>query len=176
MTQILQYNQIDRQQWTELLRTSETGTWFQSPEAYDFFASMPELMEPFVYGVVKDEKLCEKKDELCERLNAFGLLGFTKAVMYALKVVFNLDERYFLVDPDEKIGQMLIEEILMTGNFGQNDSRFGNLKEQSRISRLSALLKKNLRFWRYFLGEVLFAFLFRVGQPFWRYWTNIKYS
>ena len=128
------------------------------------------------YFLIKDEKLCEKKDELCERLNAFGLLGFTKAVMYALKVVFNLDERYFLVDPDEKIGQMLIEEILMTGNFGQNDSRFGNLKEQSRISRLSALLKKNLRFWRYFLGEVLFAFLFRVGQPFWRYWTNIKYS
>jgi hypothetical protein len=36
---------------------SETGTWFQSPEAYDFFASMPELMEPFVYGVESAGKL-----------------------------------------------------------------------------------------------------------------------
>lgn len=37
---------------------SETGTWFQSPEAYDFFASLPELMEPFVYGVERTGKLC----------------------------------------------------------------------------------------------------------------------
>jgi hypothetical protein len=58
MTQILQYNQIDRQQWTELVQTSETGTWFQSPEAYDFFASMPTLLEPFVYGVEKGNRLC----------------------------------------------------------------------------------------------------------------------
>ena len=58
MTRILTYNQIDRQQWNELVRTSETGTWFQSPEAYDFFASLPELMEPFVYGVESAGKLC----------------------------------------------------------------------------------------------------------------------
>ena len=51
MAQILTYNQIYRQQWSELVRTSETGTWFQSPEAYDFYASLPELVEPFVYGV-----------------------------------------------------------------------------------------------------------------------------
>ena len=58
MTRILTYKQIDRQQWSELVRTSETGTWFQSPEAYDFYASLPELMEPFVYGVESDGKLC----------------------------------------------------------------------------------------------------------------------
>ena len=55
--QILTYNQIDRQQWSELVRTSETGTWFQSPEAYDFFASLPELMEPFVYAAGKSGEL-----------------------------------------------------------------------------------------------------------------------
>ena len=58
MAHILTYDLIDRQQWSELVRTSETGTWFQSPEAYDFFASLPELMEPFVYGVESAEKLC----------------------------------------------------------------------------------------------------------------------
>ena len=55
--QILTYNQINRQQWSELVRTSETGTWFQSPEAYDFYASLSELMEPFVYGVEGEGKL-----------------------------------------------------------------------------------------------------------------------
>ena len=58
MAQILTYDQIDQQQWSELVRTSEMGTWFQSPEAYDFFASLPELMAPFVYGVERAEKLC----------------------------------------------------------------------------------------------------------------------
>jgi len=57
MAQILTYNQIDRQQWSELVQTSETGTWFQSPEAYDFFASLPELMEPFVYAAEESGEL-----------------------------------------------------------------------------------------------------------------------
>ena len=57
MAQILAYNQIDRQQWNTLVRTSETGTWFQSPEAYDFFASLPALMEPFAYGVEESGEL-----------------------------------------------------------------------------------------------------------------------
>ena len=58
MAQILTYSEIDRQQWSELVQTSETGTWFQSPEAYDFYASMPELMQPFAYGVESTGKLC----------------------------------------------------------------------------------------------------------------------
>lgn len=57
MAHILTYDQIDRQQWSELVRTSETGTWFQSPEAYDFFASMPELMEPFAYAAEESGEL-----------------------------------------------------------------------------------------------------------------------
>lgn len=68
MSKILTYSEIDRQQWSELVRTSETGTWFQSPEAYDFFASLPEFMEPFAVGVactpesdsgqIDEERLC----------------------------------------------------------------------------------------------------------------------
>lgn len=57
MTHILTYDQIDRQQWSELVQMSETGTWFQSPEAYDFFASMPELMEPFAYAAEESGEL-----------------------------------------------------------------------------------------------------------------------
>ena len=57
MAQILTYNQIDRQQWNTLVRTSENGTWFQSPEAYDFYSSLPTLLEPFVYGVEESGEL-----------------------------------------------------------------------------------------------------------------------
>ena len=57
MAHILTYKQIDRQQWSELVQMSETGTWFQSPEAYDFYASLPELMEPFAYAAEESGEL-----------------------------------------------------------------------------------------------------------------------
>lgn len=48
---ILTYEQIDRTEWNRLVHASATGTWFQTPEAYEFFASMPEMFAPFVFAV-----------------------------------------------------------------------------------------------------------------------------
>ena len=48
---ILTYEEIDRAEWSRLVRESRTGTWFQTPEAYEFFASQPELFVPFVVGI-----------------------------------------------------------------------------------------------------------------------------
>lgn len=56
-------NNIDRAEWSRLVASSATGTWFQTPEAYDFlaqfghdhyFSSMPELFRPFVVGIACD--------------------------------------------------------------------------------------------------------------------------
>ncbi len=52
--QILLGNNIDRIEWSRLVQNSSTGTWFQTPEAYEFFASMPELFMPFVIGIAND--------------------------------------------------------------------------------------------------------------------------
>lgn len=54
MAQILTYNQLDRSEWSQLVRASRTGTWFQSPDAYDFYAFMPHLTEVFALGVSSD--------------------------------------------------------------------------------------------------------------------------
>ena len=50
----LTYDQIDRTEWSNLVACSSTGTWFQTPEAYDFYVSQPELFKPFVVGVTCD--------------------------------------------------------------------------------------------------------------------------
>lgn len=44
-------NDIERVEWSKLVANSTTGTWFQTPEAYDFFASQPELFEAFKIGL-----------------------------------------------------------------------------------------------------------------------------
>lgn len=54
---ILSINNIDRSEWSRLVAISSTGTWFQSPEAYDFYASLPELFKPFVLGVENEGNL-----------------------------------------------------------------------------------------------------------------------
>ena len=51
---IIGYKDIDRAEWSALVKASATGTWFLTPEAYDFYASMPELFKPFVVGVACD--------------------------------------------------------------------------------------------------------------------------
>lgn len=48
---ILYQNDIDRAAWSQLVVESATGTWFQTPKAYDFFASQPELFEAFAIGI-----------------------------------------------------------------------------------------------------------------------------
>jgi len=48
---VLTYDQIDGTEWSRLVASSSTGTWFQTPEAYDFYSSQLELFKPFVVGV-----------------------------------------------------------------------------------------------------------------------------
>lgn len=49
---VLSDKDIDRKEWSRLVQSSSTGTWFQTPEAYEFFASMPELFRPFVFAII----------------------------------------------------------------------------------------------------------------------------
>ena len=58
MTQLLTYPDIDPQQWNELVQSSPTATWFQTKEAYEFYASNPEEMEPFAYAIEHNNALC----------------------------------------------------------------------------------------------------------------------
>ena len=56
MINILTYDQIDQQQWQELIEASATATWFQTDEAYRFYQSVGG-MQAFVYGVSEEGRL-----------------------------------------------------------------------------------------------------------------------
>lgn len=48
---LTKYKEIDKAQWAQLVRDSKTATWFQTAEAYEFYASLPELFIPFAVAV-----------------------------------------------------------------------------------------------------------------------------
>ena len=54
---VLEFRDIDKAMWSSLVTASSTGTWFQTPDAYDFFASMPKLFNPFVIGLENEGEL-----------------------------------------------------------------------------------------------------------------------
>lgn len=87
---ILTYEQIDRSAWTELVQTCATGTWFQTPEAYLFFASMPELFRPFVMAISKETPLSEAQHSINPPLQTLRAVcvGYVTKERSALKQFF----------------------------------------------------------------------------------------
>lgn len=54
---ILTYSDIDPAAWQSLVAQSPYATWFQTPEAYAFYASLPDELTPFAVGVDEDGQL-----------------------------------------------------------------------------------------------------------------------
>lgn len=57
MTKILTYPEINPTAWQELVDRSPYATWFQTPEAYQFYEANKEEMNPFAIGVEEDGHL-----------------------------------------------------------------------------------------------------------------------
>ena len=74
------------------MRDSTTGTWFQTPEAYDFFVSMPELFQPFVVAIAKDSSLSKAQHSITPSLHEQVLravcVGYITKERSALKQFF----------------------------------------------------------------------------------------
>ena len=56
MIKLLTYPDIDPQQWQALIDRSPYATWFQTKEAYEFYAAVS-AMQTFAYGVAEEGRL-----------------------------------------------------------------------------------------------------------------------
>ena len=57
MLQLLTYDEIDPSAWQALVGSSPYATWFQTKEAYAFYAANPNEMKPFAVGINEDNNL-----------------------------------------------------------------------------------------------------------------------
>ena len=102
-------------------------------------------------------------------LKHLGLMEIAGAVMWVLKEVLGMEERYLIVPVDERRGTFLLEEIMEGGNFGmwlKPDT--GWLNGVSAIGRNILRLKRDIRLVRYFPSECLWEPVFRVWHFGWR--------
>jgi len=97
---------------------------------------------------------------------------FVAAMMYVLKEMFLLEDRYLICKPDSVRGSVMYNEICKAGNFGKYDSRNINMSSGYNVS---TFLKKTVRVFRYFPlapSEALCSPGFRLWQYFWRKKNN----
>ena len=119
------------------------------------------------YYFVLKQGFTEKERTEDERLlKRLGLHGMAAAVMYVLKVVLHLDDRSMLVPVDERRGRLLLDEILLSGNFGQHDKRIRH--DGSQLTHNIQRLRRDFRLVCYFPSECLCEPVFRTWHFFWR--------
>ncbi len=85
-----------------------------------------------------------EREDVRRNVRNLGLGRFSSALMWVMAEVFGLDSKYFLFKPDKRLGRMLLDAIMISGNFGTDDPLFDN-----NGSRQEGLLAHNLRkLWR----------------------------
>lgn len=97
-----------------------------------------------------------------------GLLKFARAVMFVLQRVCGMDDNSLVTKPDEKRGRLLLDEIMVSGNFGKYDDRLKNRKEEDLIRFNLVALKRQLRFLRYYPMDIISIPFFKVWHWCWR--------
>ena len=120
-------------------------------------------------GTVKGELLTggdvDSVEQMVERL---GLKRFAGATMWVLHEVFGLEEHRFLVPADKELGEFLLHEIMLSGNFGQYDKRIDRKHQQQLLTRVWFRFVRSLKFHKMCGAEIRWTIPFKFWHYFWR--------
>ena len=100
-------------------------------------------------------------------IKQLGMKRFAAGLMWVLKEYFGLEERYLLMEPDEKEGRFIIGEVLLTGNMGHSDTRnWGSMK--TPLSRFFLNLRRDFYLARHYPHEAVWQPVFSIWLYAWR--------
>lgn len=105
-------------------------------------------------------------------LKDLHLTAFCRAVMFVLTDALGMEKEYLLMEPDEKAGKLLLNEIITAGNFGKYDTRIDRSIKGDSLKSFYYRNKRNMRFLHYFPNEVVWGFYFKIYNWFWRRRNN----
>ena len=122
----------------------------------------------YVLKKFRDESLefrdSAKSIELEETLKYLGLWKFAGAVMYIMKEVLGLEEKFLIVPEDERRGKTLLNEILKGGNFGH----YSGLDQHNAAKKYFQKTWRNMKLVKEYPAEALCEPVFRTWHFFWR--------
>ena len=104
-----------------------------------------------------------EKEDAKKTLKWLNMYKFSCGVMWVLENVLGLDKAYLITPTNERVGKMMLDEIIQAGNFGQYDKRY-SFKGKSRIQQYLLETYRNLHFAIEFPSDTIF------GRPVSRFW------
>lgn len=119
------------------------------------------------YYVLKQGFTEVERVETGRILKACGLYKIASAVMYVEREVFGLDSRFLIVPVDERRGKFLLDEIMLSGNFGIYDERIKKYRGSQFKKNVQRIIRDVRLAWL-FPSECLWEPFFRLYHFFWR--------
>lgn len=97
----------------------------------------------------------EADKKLVALLEKFHLKKFAQAILYIESALLGLDSEYLYLEPNEKEGLFIINEVLEGGNFGYHDHRIKDelSKTKGHVRRFLVLESFNLRLLKHYPSE-----------------------
>ncbi len=95
--------------------------------------------------------------DVVNHLKIFGVLQYAKGIMWVMKEILGLEEKYVYTEPDEILGKQILAESMRFGTFSHNKPR-----------QVFQQLTGNFRLVKYFPSEVLISPLFLIWHQLWK--------
>ena len=132
-----------------------------------------QVIDYFFLLIAWNKKHTNSKDDTMRIVSWLGMKKFAGALMYVLHKVCGMRDEMLLCPASDKDGEFLMNEIMLSGNFGHNDPRMAALPSaggyyNSRVSQASRRFKRNMRFLTSYPGEVIWEPIVRVEHFVWK--------
>ncbi len=119
------------------------------------------------YFVLKQGTSEEEKREAVYWIRKLGMWRFARGIMWVLQHTFEMPSAYLLMEPNEKEGRFIMQEVLLTGNMGQSEKRnWGS--SATPLSRFFYNLRRDVYLVSHYPQEVLWQPFFSIWLYFWR--------
>ena len=119
------------------------------------------------FYVLKQGFTEEEKDDAIFWIKQLGMARFAKGLIWVLQKYFGLGKQYLIIEPDEKEGRFIMQEVMQTGNMGHGDSRNWGSKNTA-FSRFFLNLRRDCYLARHYPHESIWQPFFSVWLYFWR--------
>lgn len=96
-----------------------------------------------------------KEQIIINRLREFKLMKITSAIMYIMHEVLGLEKQYLLIEPNEKEGKYLLNEIMQSGDFGKSDERLTNMRKANGFQKFLKLEQFKFRLLSHYPSNVI---------------------
>ena len=119
------------------------------------------------YYVLKAYKNEIHRSDMALVLQQTGMMKFAKGVMWVQKAFLGMNDEYLIVEPDEKVGKLILREMLEGGNFGHYDERYKG-REKGMFARGLTDTYRLLKLIKYFPSESIWKIIKKIDNQKWK--------